>query len=104
MKKISFTKLLAGAALLLGAAAAQAQPNLPLIVPPANMPPYDAKVLFQPDFLNQTAPATRTGGGKPGATYWQNAADYQIAARLGRESGGGVDGHRPHHLHQQQPR
>ena len=82
MKKLLLTKLLAGAALLLGAAAAQAQPNLPVIVPPANMPPYDAKVLFQPDFLDQPAPATRTGGGKPGATYWQNAADYQIAARL----------------------
>ena len=82
MKKNSFTKLLAGAVLLLGAAAAQAQPNLPVIVPPATMPPFDAKVLFQPDFLNQTAPSTRTGGGKPGATYWQNAADYQIAARL----------------------
>ncbi|WP_223653560.1 M1 family metallopeptidase [Hymenobacter psoromatis] len=82
MKRNSFTKLLAGAALLLSAAAAQAQPNLPLIVPPANMPPFDAKVLFQPDYLDQTAPATRTGGGKPGATYWQNAADYQIAARL----------------------
>ncbi len=86
MKKISFTKLLAGAALLLGAAAAQAQGNLPVIVPPANMPPYDAKVLFQPDFLSQTAPATRTGGGKPGATYWQNAADYQIAARLDEQA------------------
>ena len=82
MKKLSLTKLLAGAALLLGAAATQAQPNLPVIVPPANMPPYDAKALFQPDFLDQPAPATRTGGGKPGATYWQNAADYQIAARL----------------------
>ena len=86
MKKNSLTKLLAGAALLLGAAAAQAQGNLPVIVPPANMPPYDAKVLFQPDFLSQTAPATRTGGGKPGATYWQNAADYQIAARLDEQA------------------
>ncbi len=82
MKKLSFTKLLAGAVLLLGAATAQAQRPAPLPPPPANLPPYDARVLFQPDFLDQTAPATRTGGGKPGATYWQNAADYQIAASL----------------------
>ena len=82
MKKNSFTKLLAGAALLLGAATAQAQRPAPLPPPPANLPPYDARVLFQPDFLDQPAPSTRTGGGKPGATYWQNAADYQIAASL----------------------
>jgi hypothetical protein len=82
MKKNSFTKLLAGAALLLSGGAAQAQQGLPIVLPPANLPPYNARVLFQPDFLNQPAPSTRTGGGKPGATYWQNAADYQIAASL----------------------
>ena len=82
MKKNSFTKLLAGAALLLGAATAQAQRTPPFPPAPANLPPFDAKVLFEPDYLNKTAPATRTGGGKPGATYWQNAADYQIAASL----------------------
>ncbi|TPG67663.1 M1 family peptidase [Hymenobacter nivis] len=27
-------------------------------------------------------PATRTAGGQPAANYWQNAADYQIAASL----------------------
>ncbi|MVN78250.1 M1 family peptidase [Hymenobacter sp. HMF4947] len=35
-----------------------------------------------PNYLDQAGPATRTAGGKPGATYWQNAADYQIAASL----------------------
>ena len=82
------TRLLAGAALLLGAATAQAQPQRtpPLPTPPANMPPFDARALFQPDFLSQTAPSTRTGGGKPGATYWQNAADYQIAASLDEQA------------------
>jgi hypothetical protein len=80
MKNLFFTRLLTGATLLLGAAAAQAQ--RPSALPPDNLPPYNARELFQPDFLNQTAPSTRTGGGKPGATYWQNAADYQIAASL----------------------
>ena len=82
MKNLSFSKLLASAALLLGAATAQAQQGLPVVLPPANLPPYNARVLFQPDFLNQTPPSTRTAGGKPGATYWQNAADYQINASL----------------------
>ena len=82
MTNLSFARLLAGAALLLGAATAQAQRTPPFPPAPANLPPFDAKVLFEPDYLNKTAPATRTGGGKPGATYWQNAADYQIAASL----------------------
>ena len=81
MKKTSFVRLLAGAALLL-AGAAQAQPNAPAPQPPANLPPFSARALFNPDYLNQVGPATRTAGGKPGATYWQNAADYQIAASL----------------------
>jgi hypothetical protein len=81
MKKFTLTKLLAGATLLI-AGAAQAQPNLPIVLPPANLPPYDARLLFSPNYLNQAGPATRTAGGKPGVTYWQNAADYQIAASL----------------------
>ena len=97
MKKLSFTRLLA-AALLLGTATAQAQPTrptppppppapapvsrIPLPQPPTNLPPYDARALFTPDYLNQVGPATRTAGGQPGATYWQNAADYQITASL----------------------
>ncbi|MGI4871321.1 MAG: M1 family metallopeptidase [Janthinobacterium lividum] len=80
--KITFLfRLLTGAALLL-ATAAQAQRTLPTILPPANQPPYNARALFNPDYLNQVGPTTRTAGGKPGATYWQNAADYQIAASL----------------------
>ena len=83
MKKISFARLLAGAALLLGGATlAQAQPNLPIVLPSANPPAYDARALFQPDYFKLPPVATRTAGGKPGATYWQNAADYQIAASL----------------------
>ncbi|WP_229725397.1 M1 family metallopeptidase [Hymenobacter baengnokdamensis] len=79
MKKPFFSKLLAGAALL-WAGAAQAQPGAPMA--PAGLPPFNARALFNPDYLNQVGPATRTAGGQPGATYWQNAADYQIAASL----------------------
>jgi hypothetical protein len=81
MNNFSFTRLLAGAALLFGTVA-QAQPTQSQPQPPANMPPYNARALFNPDYLNQVGPATRTAGGKPSASYWQNAADYQIAASL----------------------
>ncbi|GAA4492684.1 M1 family metallopeptidase [Hymenobacter ginsengisoli] len=57
---------------------AQAQPGLPAVSPP----PYNARALFDPSYLRQAPPATRTAGGQPGATYWQNTADYQLAARL----------------------
>jgi len=81
------TRLLAGAALLLGAAAtAQAQQGLPIVLPSASPAPYDARALFQPDYFKMPPVATRTGGGKPGATYWQNAADYTIAARLDEQT------------------
>ncbi|MGI4833353.1 MAG: M1 family metallopeptidase [Janthinobacterium lividum] len=87
MKNFFFAGLLAGAALLLGAAPAQAQrPVFPPPPPPADMPPFDARALFQPDYFKLPAVATRTGGGKPGATYWQNAADYQLAARLDEQT------------------
>ncbi|WP_239692056.1 hypothetical protein [Hymenobacter coccineus] len=56
--------------------------QIPLPPAPANLPPYNARVLFSPDYLNQVGPATRTAGGQPAASYWQNAADYQIAASL----------------------
>ncbi|HEX8505477.1 MAG TPA: M1 family peptidase, partial [Hymenobacter sp.] len=45
-------------------------------------PAYDARTLFSPAFIEQLATPTRTAGGQPGAAYWQNAADYKIAARL----------------------
>lgn len=78
MNKNSLATLLGGAALLL-AGAAQAQSTAP---PAGSLPPYNARALFNPDYLNQVGPATRTAGGAPAASYWQNAADYQIAASL----------------------
>ena len=68
--------LLLGAALL-AAGAGQAQQ-----APVPTGPPYDARTLFNPSFIEQLATPTRTAGGQPGAAYWQNAADYQISARL----------------------
>jgi hypothetical protein len=50
--------------------------------PPVAGPRYDARALFSPTFLAERGPATRTAGGQPSATYWQNAADYKIAASL----------------------
>ena len=78
MKKILFAKVLLGSALLLGGAA-QAQTGGPAAGPG---PGFNARALFVPNFLDQAGPATHTAGGQPGATYWQNAADYQIAASL----------------------
>ena len=66
--------LLLGAALFtVGSATAQQ---------PATGPAYDARTLFNPSFIEQLSTPTRTAGGQPGAQYWQNAADYRIAARL----------------------
>ena len=68
--------LLLGVALL-AAGASQAQQ-----APGSTGPAYDARTLFNPSFIEQLATPTRTAGGQPGAAYWQNAADYQISARL----------------------
>jgi len=75
----TLTGLLLGATLL-AAGVAQAQPQFQAPVPTG--PPYDARALFSPSFIEQLATGTRTAGGQPGAAYWQNAADYQISARL----------------------
>ncbi|MBO2010713.1 M1 family metallopeptidase [Hymenobacter negativus] len=73
--KINFLPgVLLGASLLVaGAAAAQAVNTGPA---------FDAHTLFNPSFIEQLSTPTRTAGGQPGAQYWQNAADYKIAARL----------------------
>jgi len=43
---------------------------------------YDPHVLFNPLFNYQPANEFRSGSGAPGARYWQNRADYKIAATL----------------------
>ncbi len=42
----------------------------------------DPRVLFAPLVLPQPASATRSAGGIPAPGYWQNRADYSIAARI----------------------
>jgi hypothetical protein len=77
MKKNSFVGLLCWLAWLV-LSSVSAQSTAPLS---ANVPPYDARALFAPFYL-PLLPATRTAGGQPGGSYWQNTADYQLAARL----------------------
>ena len=77
--KVPFLPGLLLSAALLAASAAVAQPQQQ----PGNIGPvYDARTLFNPLFIEQLATPTRTAGGQPGEAYWQNAADYQIAASL----------------------
>ena len=76
MKKTPFVGLLVWLAWLV-LPAVNAQSMAPLLA----SPPYDARALFAPCYL-PPPPATRTAGGQPGASYWQNTADYQLAAHL----------------------
>jgi hypothetical protein len=67
--------LLFGAALLLAFNSyAQASSS-------GELPPYNARALFAPTAFSPLPP-TRTAGGAPSATYWQNTADYQLTAIL----------------------
>ncbi len=43
---------------------------------------YDPRLAFAPLDLAQPAGRYRSASGSPGPDYWQNRADYQIAARL----------------------
>ena len=43
---------------------------------------YDPHALFAPGFYNDLHPATRQPNGAPSSTYWQNRADYTLAAKL----------------------
>ena len=45
-------------------------------------PAYDPHALFSPDFMAAPGTVYRAGSGAPGASYWQNAASYQINATL----------------------
>ncbi|HMO60490.1 MAG TPA: M1 family metallopeptidase [Ferruginibacter sp.] len=43
---------------------------------------YDPHALFSPTFYTTGGTPTRAATGEPGPAYWQNRADYQIAATL----------------------
>ena len=76
MKKPLLFAVLLRAAAALTPAAAQAQTTT------AAQPAFDARATFTPQFVTERGPSTHTAGGAPGATYWQNAASYKIAATL----------------------
>jgi hypothetical protein len=61
--------------------------------------PLDPLVAFSPLTLPNPPGATRSAGGIPGPADWQTRVDYG-AHRAGHSH---ADGHRDHHLHQQQP-
>ena len=46
---------------------------------------YDPHELFNPLFYKEHGNQLRTGNGEPGVAYWQNRADYQIAASINEE-------------------
>src|SRR5580698_11244247 len=43
---------------------------------------YDPHALFAPGFYNDLHLTTRAASGTPSASYWQNRADYTLAASL----------------------
>ena len=63
---------------------------------------FDPHESFAPVVFPDPVNRYRSGDGTPGPDYWQNRADYDIAARLD-PAAKTLDGSRDHHLHQQQP-
>ncbi|MEO6883584.1 MAG: hypothetical protein ABI199_06140 [Bacteroidia bacterium] len=43
---------------------------------------YNSSDVFDLSFLNNPGTVYRSGSGTPGPNYWQNCADYKIAATL----------------------
>jgi hypothetical protein len=70
-----------GAFLVIAASANAQQAPTP---PPANDPKtnYDYHETFGPPFFTKNGSEFRAADGAPGPRYWQNRADYQLAARL----------------------
>ncbi len=57
----------------------------PGIDPPAPSK-YDHAALFAPRFYTNNGSETRAANGEPGPQYWQNRADYQLAAHLNEKN------------------
>ena len=71
--------LLAMAFLVTVAASAQTAAGLPEQIASGA---YDPAALFAPGFYGDVHLATRTAGGAPSGTYWQNRADYTLSVAL----------------------
>ncbi len=59
----------------------QGQTNAGLPEQPAG-PGYDPHALFAPGFYGEGRLVTRSANGAPSPSYWQNRADYTLAAKL----------------------
>jgi hypothetical protein len=77
-------KLMAGCSLAFTLAASVGyaqQPAPPTTTTPAGSV-YDYHETFGPGFYTKNGTEFRAASGEPGAKYWQNRADYQLAAKL----------------------
>src|SRR3569833_3788122 len=77
-------KLIAGFTLALMAITgiSQAQQNTPAAAPAAPATNYDNHETFGYAFYSKNGNEYRAADGQPGPKYWQNRADYQLAATL----------------------
>jgi len=82
--------LIAGFVLALMAAVSVSQAQqTPATTVPATTPPatnYDYHETFGPLFYTKNGTEYRAADGEPGPKYWQNRADYQLAATLNDET------------------
>ena len=70
-------------ALLMAGAASAQQTNPPAAQQPSQTATnYDYHETFGPPFYSKNGTEFRAADGAPGAKYWQNRADYQLAAHL----------------------
>ncbi|XHR95204.1 M1 family metallopeptidase [Mucilaginibacter sp. UC70_90] len=76
-------KLMAGCSLacMLAASISYAQQPAPTPTTPAGSV-YDYHETFGPGFYTKNGTEFRAASGEPGYKYWQNRADYQLAAKL----------------------
>ncbi|WP_091165495.1 M1 family metallopeptidase [Mucilaginibacter gossypii] len=77
-------KLMAGCSLafMLAASVSYAQQPAPTTTTPPAGSVYDYHETFGPGFYTKNGTEFRAASGEPGYKYWQNRADYQLAAKL----------------------
>lgn len=79
--KQSFFKAVFPLALFFGITSLQAQTN-PVGTTTKPVSNYNYHDAFAPNFYTKNGTDTRSASGQPGPKYWQNRADYQLAAVL----------------------